>query len=198
MQLNNEGLAIQYIRKLYWIYALEVFCVMRGISKSKGLGLAILVLVLSFFFVAMSPVLRMLYHDAVPYKFTNYSFPATFEPIMLEVKASELQPGEGGSFKVTLDLPYSGPKKVRENIFGLLFNDNGTIKAFSAVCPHLNCAVKYDNTKPDEQQFWCNCHDGAFDPSTGEVTLGPPPRGLDQFTIEVRDDDIYLISIGGG
>ncbi|HOI24683.1 MAG TPA: Rieske (2Fe-2S) protein [Caldisericia bacterium] len=171
---------------------------MRGISRSKGLGLVVIVLVLCFFFVSMSPVLRMLYHDAEPYKFTHYSFPATFDPIKLSVKASELPPGKGGSFKVTLDLPFSGPKKVRENIFGLLFNDEGTIKAYSAVCPHLNCAVKYDDSKQEDQQFWCNCHDGAFDPSSGEVTLGPPPKPLSTFVIEVRDDDIYLISIGGG
>ena len=170
---------------------------MKGISKSKGLGFVIAVLVLCFFFISMSPLLRVLYQDAEPFKFVNYDFPADFEPIKLSVKASDLAPGKGGSFKVTLDLPYSGPKKVRENVFGLLFNDNGTIKAYSAVCPHLNCAVKYDDSKPLEHQFWCNCHDGAFHPASGSVTLGPPPKGLTHFTIEVRDDDIYLISIGG-
>ncbi len=170
---------------------------MKSFSISKGLGIIAILLVLSFFFVSMSPVLRILYHDAEPFRFTNYQFPAEFDPILLDIKVSDLEPGEGGSFGVVLDLPYTGPKAVRERVFGLLFNDDGNIRSFSATCPHLNCAVRFEPEKPLEQQFWCNCHDGAFDPRTGEVTLGPPPRPLDTFKIEIDGDDIYLISIGG-
>src|SRR5438034_10560820 len=34
---------------------------------------------------------------------------------------------------------------------------DGDIRAFSAVCTHLDCTVQY---KPDTAQLWCACHNG--------------------------------------
>ena len=66
---------------------------------------------------------------------------------------------------------------------------NGDYRAFSAVCPHLNCTVQY---RDDRGQIWCACHNGSFD-LKGQVISGPPPRGLDPFDVDVRDGEVYVI-----
>ena len=44
------------------------------------------------------------------------------------------------------------------------------LRAFSSVCPHLGCRVRWEE---DEQQFFCPCHRGVFD-ADGVATDGPP------------------------
>ena len=60
----------------------------------------------------------------------------------------------------------------------------GDLKAFSAVCSHLECTVQY---RSDTGQIWCACHNGTYDLS-GNVVSGPPPRPLEAFTVAVRGD----------
>ena len=59
---------------------------------------------------------------------------------------------------------------------------DGTIKAFSAVCTHLDCTVQYRN---DTSDLWCACHNGTYD-LAGNVVSGPPPRGLEEYVVNVR------------
>jgi Rieske Fe-S protein len=169
---------------------------MVKLSRSGMITLFSVFLFLIFGFATFSPVLRLLYPEAKPYKFFNYEFKSTFDPIKIGL-TTDVAPGEGKPFKVVLDLPYAGPEKIRQNIFGVLVNVNGEYKAYSTVCPHLNCSVQWIPTNEEKQKLWCNCHNGSFDPSTGAVTGGPPPKGLTVFTIEARGPDIYLISTGG-
>ena len=58
----------------------------------------------------------------------------------------------------------------------------GELKAFSAVCTHLDCTVQY---KADTSQLWCACHNGFYDLG-GNVVSGPPPRALEEFVINLR------------
>ncbi|MBI2495201.1 MAG: Rieske 2Fe-2S domain-containing protein [Candidatus Omnitrophica bacterium] len=62
------------------------------------------------------------------------------------------------------------------------------LKAFSAVCTHLNCTVQYD---PEVSVIWCACHNGKFD-LNGQVISGPPPRPLEPYQVNVRGDDIVV------
>ena len=62
------------------------------------------------------------------------------------------------------------------------------LKAFSAVCTHLNCTVQYDQ---DTSLIWCACHNGKFD-LNGQVISGPPPRPLDAYQVNVRGDDVVV------
>ena len=169
---------------------------MVKLSRSGMITLVSVFLFFIFGFATFSPVLRLLYPEAKPYKFVNYEFKSTFDPIKI-ASTTDIKEGDGFKFRVVLDLPYAGPEKVRQNIFGILVNVKGEYKAYSSVCPHLNCSVDWIPTKSDKEKLWCNCHNGSFDPSTGEVTGGPPPKGLTVFTIETRGSDIYLLSIGG-
>ena len=61
-------------------------------------------------------------------------------------------------------------------------------KAFSAVCTHLNCTVQYRDAT---HQIWCACHNGMFD-LNGRVVGGPPPRPLDAFTVNIRDEQVVV------
>ena len=61
---------------------------------------------------------------------------------------------------------------------------DGDVRAFSAVCTHLDCTVQY---KPDIAQLWCACHNGTYDLG-GNVVSGPPPRALEQFVVNLRGE----------
>jgi len=60
----------------------------------------------------------------------------------------------------------------------------GEIRTFSAVCTHLDCTVQF---KDDTSQLWCACHNGIYDLG-GAVVSGPPPRGLEQFVVNLRGE----------
>ena len=60
--------------------------------------------------------------------------------------------------------------------------------AFSKVCTHLGCLVKFDK---DRQLFICPCHAGVFD-LEGNVVSGPPPQPLQKFAVKVEGDNIVI------
>jgi Rieske Fe-S protein len=57
------------------------------------------------------------------------------------------------------------------------------VSCFSAVCPHLGCAVGYD---PKQQQYRCPCHKSSFD-LDGDKNSGPSKRGLDPLPVEEKN-----------
>lgn len=60
--------------------------------------------------------------------------------------------------------------------------------AFSKVCTHLGCLVKYDKEK---LLFICPCHAGIFD-LEGNVVSGPPPKPLQKFAVRVEGDNVVI------
>ena len=68
-------------------------------------------------------------------------------------------------------------------------SDGVHFTAYNGHCTHLGCAFRFDPA-PDPRYhrqanvFHCPCHHGIFDPKTGAVLAGPPPRPLD--TLETR------------
>lgn len=70
----------------------------------------------------------------------------------------------------------------------ILRTPSGDLKAFSAVCTHLECIVQY---RSDTKQIWCACHNGQYN-LNGKNIGGPPPRPLEEFTVNVRGDDIVV------
>ena len=52
-------------------------------------------------------------------------------------------------------------------------------RAYSAICTHLGCIVKWD---PASQKILCPCHAGVFGPD-GKVLSGPPPRPLPEYEV---------------
>ncbi|HWO00158.1 MAG TPA: Rieske 2Fe-2S domain-containing protein [Blastocatellia bacterium] len=65
---------------------------------------------------------------------------------------------------------------------------SGELKAFSATCTHLDCIVQY---RPDMKMIWCACHNGQYNLS-GHNVGGPPPRPLEEYTVNTRGDDVIV------
>ena len=70
----------------------------------------------------------------------------------------------------------------------ILVRDRTGFKAFSAVCTHLGCLVKWDASRG---QFLCPCHAGVFD-ENGGVVSGPPPLPLPIYPVKVVGDKVYI------
>ena len=65
---------------------------------------------------------------------------------------------------------------------------SGELRAYSAICTHLDCTVQY---REDVNHIWCACHNGHYD-LNGVNIAGPPPRPLDRFDVNVRGDQIVV------
>src|SRR5207302_6107463 len=66
--------------------------------------------------------------------------------------------------------------------------DDGSVRAFSAVCPHLGCSIGFD---VDKNLFKCPCHDSQF-ALTGERVAGPTERGMDPLPVELVDGQLRI------
>jgi cytochrome b6-f complex iron-sulfur subunit len=71
----------------------------------------------------------------------------------------------------------------------LTYNQRAGVKAFSAICTHLGCVVRWE----DAGYIQCPCHDARFNPQTGAVISGPAPSPLPPYETDVDDDDIYVV-----
>jgi menaquinol-cytochrome c reductase iron-sulfur subunit len=60
--------------------------------------------------------------------------------------------------------------------------------AMSNICTHLGCKVRWI---PDQDGFFCPCHNGVF-AKDGSVVSGPPPRPLDRFESKVEDGILFV------
>ena len=97
------------------------------------------------------------------------------EPVLVGSE-EELLPGES--------------KTVRFGRYpAIVINTSEGIRAYSAVCTHFACIVKWD---PERYEIVCPCHDGFFNPFNGDVISGPPPTPLEPIQVEVIDGQIYV------
>jgi len=105
-------------------------------------------------------------------------------PHVAEAAVNEVVAGKFSEMK-----PNSGKIVKFGNKPALLVRVNDTDwKAFSAVCSHLNCTVQYQESS---RQIWCACHNGTYD-MNGRVVSGPPPKGLEEFGVNVRGDEVVI------
>ena len=87
---------------------------------------------------------------------------------------SEVAPGSAVSFKD------SGNPAV------LVHLKNGDFVAYSAVCTHQGCTVKYKGG-----QLACPCHGSVFDPAKGaEVVAGPAQSPLPEIPVKVEGGEV--------
>lgn len=111
-------------------------------------------------------------------RFIQYLYPVVPPEQVVEVPAGPraLVPPGGG---VVLSLPTGQIALV---------DAGGELRAFSAVCTHLGCIVRW---QPDMEHLYCACHGGMFDRG-GQVAGGPPPRPLPQYPVEVREGQVFV------
>jgi Rieske Fe-S protein len=103
--------------------------------------------------------------------------------------------GESAAGTVTLSLKPDDIKPNSGQIFKfgnrpaiLVRTPAGELRAFSAICTHLNCTVQY---RSDVSHIWCACHNGHYD-LNGKNIEGPPPRPLDAFAVNTRGSQIVV------
>jgi len=103
--------------------------------------------------------------------------------------ASKVELGEPTLFKVKIERK-TGWVVNEEEISVYVLTDNGRdFVAMSSICTHLGCRVRWIS---DQEQFFCPCHNAAFDKS-GSVLSGPPPRPLDRYEVKVEDDQLFIL-----
>lgn len=95
-------------------------------------------------------------------------------------RTSDLAPGEWKIFNFP-DQYYQG---ILINLPGVGF------VAYSDVCTHLSCGVLYE---PSSNRMICPCHEGQFDPETGNVLAGPPTRPLPVIQLVTHNGVIYAV-----
>lgn len=91
---------------------------------------------------------------------------------VVAAKAAALKPNSG------LIFPFGNKPAI------VVRTADGDVRAFSAVCTHLECTVQF---KADTSQLWCACHNGFYDLG-GNVVSGPPPRPLERFVVNLRGE----------
>ena len=95
---------------------------------------------------------------------------------------------------VNESMPFEYPNKDRAAM--LIHLADGFV-AFDSLCTHLGCQVHYDKIpalgwENSPQHVFCPCHGGVFDPKTGSVLDGPPPRPLPRVKLEIDEQgEIY-------
>ena len=62
------------------------------------------------------------------------------------------------------------------------------LEAFSNVCTHLACRVRWN---AESGEYVCPCHNARFGPH-GEVLSGPAPRPLDRYETRIREGKVLL------
>ena len=101
---------------------------------------------------------------------------STAGTVTLSIKPDDVKPNTGQIFK------FANRPAI------LVRTPAGELRAFSAVCTHLNCTVQY---RPDLSHIWCACHNGHYD-LNGKNIAGPPPRPLDTFVVNARGNQIVV------
>ena len=94
--------------------------------------------------------------------------------VVAPYRASELKPNAEGKWPSPFN--FAGKPCV------LIRTAEGEIRAFNAVCTHLDCTVEFRSAKQD---IFCNCHNGVYD-LNGKNVSGPPPRPLDEYKVTLR------------
>ncbi len=94
----------------------------------------------------------------------------------VEVKeAANLKPGESAIVQLQ-----GKAAIVRRDASGLV--------AYSAVCTHLGCLVKWDGAR---KEFLCPCHAAVFDAS-GRVVSGPAPAPLPAYKVKEVSGKVFV------
>jgi len=75
-----------------------------------------------------------------------------------------------------------------EGMNAIVINDKGTLRAFSRVCTHLGCIVKWHS---ETNRFHCPCHNAEFS-SDGTVLSGPAPKPLIAYGVEEVAGTVYV------
>jgi Rieske Fe-S protein len=140
----------------------------------------------------MSPITRREFMKLVNRGLVATGTAAVLGPVIAYFYPSNLQetPSEPVRVCTVDELPVGESKTISYGRYpALVINTSDGLHAFSAVCTHFACIVKWEAT---QGKIYCPCHDGYFDPLDGHVISGPPPLGLTVIQVEVVNNEIFI------
>ncbi len=140
----------------------------------------------------MSPLTRREFLKLVNNVLAVTGATAIAAPIIAYFYPSNLQetPSEPVRVSTVDELPIGESKTIGYGRYpALVINTPDGLRAFSAVCTHFACIVKWDSANG---KIYCPCHDGYFDPLNGHVVSGPPPIGLTAIPVNVVNNEIFI------
>jgi menaquinol-cytochrome c reductase iron-sulfur subunit len=158
----------------------------EGTSRRGFLKTATVVIGGAIGALAALPVIRFVFHPVGKSVVTSATEPVDVlaadalsvgaEPVRVELRASSVRDA------------WSAQRDVPLGAAWLQKSEDGEVRAFSTICPHLGCAVGYD---ADDKQFVCPCHRSAFG-RDGERLYGPSKRGLDPLPVAVENGRVKV------
>ncbi|MCL4368683.1 MAG: ubiquinol-cytochrome c reductase iron-sulfur subunit [Actinobacteria bacterium] len=110
----------------------------------------------------------------------RYAYPVVTATVAAKLKVADL-----ASLQPLGDAVYFD---YQDSPSALILLSDGTPKAFSLVCTHFGCIVKWI---PADKDFFCPCHAGKFAPD-GKVISGPPPRPLTELKVVKDGTTLYV------
>jgi menaquinol-cytochrome c reductase iron-sulfur subunit len=137
--------------------------------------------------VAIAPVLRLVVDPATK---TTVSTPT--DPLDLGDAAVVPVGADPRRFDVVAPVVKDAWTAARDVVLGAAWirrTAPDKYEAFSAVCPHLGCAIGWDATG---KTFLCPCHDSRFEIG-GDRLTGPAERGLDPLPLTIVDGRLKLV-----
>lgn len=96
--------------------------------------------------------------------------------------------GDGTAIAMVGEVPVGGGVVNDEVAIVVTQPVDGSIKAFTAVCPHQGCLV----SEVVDNEIICPCHDSRFSALDGAVLQGPATEGLAAASVVVQGDSIVL------
>lgn len=93
------------------------------------------------------------------------------------------------SFEDPSPLPWAGV--TAQTTAWLRRVDNENFIAFSTICTHLGCPVRW---LASADLFMCPCHGGVFY-ADGQVASGPPPKPLNRYPVRISENDVQILTM---
>lgn len=140
----------------------------EGVPRRKWLFRTMVTMMAATVGAIFYPVIRFLW----PRPATTSGAPEVVAPYRVD----QLQPDAEGKWPPPFDFHGKPCLLVR--------TPDGEIRAFNAVCTHVDCTVEF---RPDKADIFCNCHNGVYD-LNGRNVSGPPPRPLEEYKVTLRGE----------
>lgn len=94
--------------------------------------------------------------------------------------------GVGGALVAAAEVPVGGGVILEAEKVVVTQPEEGTFKAFSAVCTHQGCTV----ASVKKSGISCACHGSSFGLADGAVLGGPATRPLKEIAVTVEGDQV--------
>lgn len=104
------------------------------------------------------------------------------------VEVDQMEPGAPVRFDFSESISDAWVEgRVQRGVW-IVTEDGKNFTVYNGHCTHLACSYGFDKAKGI---FHCPCHHGLFEPKTGKVVGGPPPRALDTLETKIEDGFLY-------